>query len=499
MPRCHFALWALFISIFGSGTTSVCGQVIITLEDSLLFKQCATLPITTPNYTFSYPTNRRYWEDEFVKEEKQAITELLKAFEKSPTDHQLAISIARNYQSVRDTSKYKTYLTYAYQQCLQQYKQFPDSFEIVRNLVHVLEEEQNFQEAVTLLNQYVAKHSKDIRALTQYALQLSNHGAIQKARFVLEEAYLLAPKHSEIYFAAMIVEFNNVILQVKKLASCPKPPLKKINAISIEDKFFKKAIANQRVTSAEVGLDAANIFAIFHRTILKVPNKKIGKENIAITLTPSDAKLLRKIERSVQKQLQSSIKIPAFVYPTLCVIKILQGKTNDAVQVFKNSGSILAQNTDLLRLLALSYCLQLDYDNAILFLRKTISIVPNSLDLYTLGCLYVYQNQLEKACNIFDQARNINPLNKKNVCAKAAIYIQQGDFEKAYNLVDSYPSFLKDDIDSFHLNYFTALLSLTKGNKNDAFKRLKAIHAQSEYKENAKKLLAHFFKAEEEK
>lgn len=112
---------------------------------------------------------------------------------------------------------------------------------------------------------------------------------------------------------------------------------------------------------------------------------------------------------------------------------------------------------------------------------------------------YSTQNQLEKVYQFFDKTANLNPLDRKFACTKAAIHLKKGEFNKAFNLIDAYPSYLKDDINAFHLNYFTALVTLAQGNKNDAFKRLKAIHAQSKYKKDAEKLLAHFFKPEKEK
>jgi len=113
--------------------------------------------------------------------------------------------------------------------------------------------------------------------------------------------------------------------------------------------------------------------------------------------------------------------------------------------------------------------------------------------------LFMQAAEFEKVYQVFDQTKKLNLLDRKSTCVKAAIYLKQGAFNKAFDLINAYPSYLKDDINAFHLNYFTALVTLAQGNKNDAFKRLKAIHAQSKYKEKAERLLSHFFKFEEEK
>lgn len=112
--------------------------------------------------------------------------------------------------------------------------------------------------------------------------------------------------------------------------------------------------------------------------------------------------------------------------------------------------------------------------------------------------LFIECAKFDRAYQHFDQSSNVNLLYRSSACTKAAIHIKHGEFHKASDLINAYPNYLKDDINAFQLNYFTALVTLARGNKNDAFKRLKAIHAQSVYKEDAEKLLAHFFKAAEE-
>jgi hypothetical protein len=127
----------------------------------------------------------------------------------------------------------------------------------------------------------------------------------------------------------------------------------------------------------------------------------------------------------------------------------------------------------------------------------TTTFAQNILTLED-SLLFMQAAEFEKDYQVFEQKNKLIPLDRTSTCIKAAIYLKQGRFNKAFNLINTYPSYLKDDIKAFHLNYFTALVTLAQGNKNDAFKRLKAIHAQSKYKANAEKLLAHFFKIEEE-
>jgi hypothetical protein len=90
-----------------------------------------------------------------------------------------------------------------------------------------------------------------------------------------------------------------------------------------------------------------------------------------------------------------------------------------------------------------------------------------------------------------------NCLDRRTTCIEVSLLLKNGAFHQAFNLIELCPNYLKDDINAFHLHYFTALVTLVQGNRNDAFKRLKAIHAQSKYKTNAERLLSHFFKSEE--
>jgi len=490
---------AYLISAFFFFTTTTFAQNILSLEDSIVFRACAEMPMAEPHYTFSYTGDMLDLEYEFITKKKKATSELLEELDKTPNDVQLAMDIAYNYKAANDLSNYRTYFEYAYKQCFKKYEQYPDSFKIVEDLVILLQEGQNTQGVLSVLNQYVMNKPKDVRGLAQFALHLSVQGEIEKARHFIEQAYLLDSQYPEIYLSAMMCEFTNILIQIStSMASPQKDKSKAIKSILIKDDFFKKAIANDGPPAAQMGLDAAQIFAVFYRTILGVMDQEISKEVINISPSPVDESLLREIEKRAKKQLKSNVKNTQFAYQTLCIIEILRGNTKRAVDAFESSGPVLEKNADLLRLLSLSYFLKLDYDNAILYLEKVLVIQPNTLDSYALGRFYSDQNQLEKAYQIFDQTEKLNPLDRKAACAKAAIHLKKGAFNKAFDLIDAYPNYLKDDINAFHLNYFTALVTLAKGNKNDAFKRLKAIHAQSEYKEDAEKLLAHFFKTVEE-
>lgn len=134
----------------------------------------------------------------------------------------------------------------------------------------------------------------------------------------------------------------------------------------------------------------------------------------------------------------------------------------------------------------------------IIFLGRTKTTFAQSILTAKDSLLFIEAARFDRAYQDFDQSSSLNLLYRHSACTKAAIHLQQGKFHKAFDLINIYPNYLKDNINAFHLNYFTALVTLAQGNKNDAFKRLKAIHAQSVYKEDAEKLLAHFFKAEEE-
>ena len=133
-----------------------------------------------------------------------------------------------------------------------------------------------------------------------------------------------------------------------------------------------------------------------------------------------------------------------------------------------------------------------------LFILSTTSSFAQTILTVKDSLLFIQCAKLEKAYPLFKPIESFKLLDTKSACKKATLHFQNRAFDKAYELINSYPAYLKDNIKVFDLHYFTALISLTKGNKNDAFKRLKAIHAESLYKDDAEKLLAHFFKPEEE-
>lgn len=481
-------------------TNTTKAQHIQTAEDSLIFKECAKMPMAASEYNFSYSEQMLNLEYQLKQEEEKPLSVLLEELDQTPDNVLLAKRIAFNYKKNNDLTNYTTYIEYAYKQCLKQYEQYPDSFEIVLELSRILLLEAQYTHLVfDLLNKYTIAKPKDVRGLTQFALLLSTRGNIKKARHLTEKAYSIDSSYAGVYLSAMICEFTNIILQMNSsMASYPEDKNKVIQNICVDDRFLKKAITNNNSVAAQMSLDAVNIFAIFYKTVLKTLDKEISKEVIRISPNSKDKKVLRAIEKRAKKQLKSKVKNKLFAYQTLCIIETLRGNRKKAVDIFEKSGPVLQKNTDVLRFLSLGYFLVLDYNNAILYLEKVLAIQTGLEDLYTLGRFYSKKNDLEKAYQIFDQTEKRYPSDRKATCAKAAIHIQEGNFEKAFELIDAYPDHLKDDINAFHVNYFTALTTLIKGNKNDAFKRLKAIHAQSEYKENAAALLAHFFKAVEE-
>jgi hypothetical protein len=56
---------------------------------------------------------------------------------------------------------------------------------------------------------------------------------------------------------------------------------------------------------------------------------------------------------------------------------------------------------------------------------------------------------------------------------------------------------MTDNIEAFHIIYFKAVCTLAEVDMNEDYQRLKAIDAEIDYKKDADKLLAHFFKPDE--
>lgn len=146
----------------------------------------------------------------------------------------------------------------------------------------------------------------------------------------------------------------------------------------------------------------------------------------------------------------------------------------------------LDKTTGLLKL-----CLVLEYSPSLLLLQHKLHQSNNPTLYYTIGLIYFQHQQPQKAIEYLDHA------SKKGYHQALAItpliYFQNNDYQKASELIQSFSAEEQNNIHCWTFFYLTAVETLINGDKNDAFKRLKAVHAQSPYKDYAEKLLQHFF------
>jgi len=474
-------------------------QNIKTAKDTAVFIDCSQMPAAAPQYTLSFTAKDLeldFEKKDDKKEPKESLDLLLDKLEKDPTNVQVAMDITDSYRIANDEKNYFRYLEHTFNSAKKAYVDHADSFEIANQFVQVLQETQNREGVLIIWNEYVMNKPKDIRGLTQFAIQLAVQGQVEKAQHFTEEAYKIDSKNAEVYLAAMMCEFTNTLMQFSAIMQSGKSETENkeaIDNISIKEDFFKKAIDNNAPVAAQMSKDATQIFLIFYRTILSAIDNNIGEKKVKLSPNKSDSKTLKDIEKRNKKLIQSKAKNLYFPYKVLCTAEILKGNPAKAAEYWKNSGEFLEKDTDILRLLSFAHFLDLDFPKAISYLEKKLEVANGYDDSYALGRFHVYMNELDKAFDVFGATMPLNPADRRAICARMSILIKKHKFEEAAAIMDNFTNEETDNIDAYHANYFKAIATLIQGDKNDAFKRLKAIHAQSDYKKDADKLLEHFF------
>jgi Flp pilus assembly protein TadD len=495
----HKLRLAFILSIALINSNKLFAQNIKTAKDTAVFIDCTQMPAAAPQYTLSFTAKDLeldFEEEDSKNEPKESLDILLEKLEKDPTDVEIAMNITNLYRIANDEKNYFLYLEHTFNSAKKAYIKRPDSFEIANQFTQVLQETQNIEGVLIIWNEYVTNKPKDIRGFTQLAIQLAVQGQVEKAQYFTEQAYQIDPQNTGVYIAAMMCEFTSTLMQCSAIMQSGKDKIENKNAINkiiINKNFFKKAIDNGAPIAAQMSKDATQIFVIFYRTILSAMDNNIGEEKIKLSTNKLDSKLLKEIEKRNKKLIQSKAKNLYFPYKILCTVEILKGNSSKAVDYWKNSGKFLKKDTDILRLLSFSHFLNMDFANAISYLEKKLDLSKEYDDSYALGRFYAYMEDLDKAFDVFGATMPLNPADRRAICARMSILIKKNNFEEAAAIMNNFTSEETDNIEAYHANYFKAVATLIQGDKNDAFKRLKAIHAESDYKKDADKLLAHFF------
>jgi tetratricopeptide (TPR) repeat protein len=202
--------------------------------------------------------------------------------------------------------------------------------------------------------------------------------------------------------------------------------------------------------------------------------------------------LLSDIEKRAKNELKTQTKNPYFSFKVLTTAQILRGNVGKALETWKESAQHLEKEADILRLMALGYFLNLDFENAISFLEKKQEVAYGYEDNYALGRFYVYNEQLPKALQLFGTMQKNNSEDPKIECAIASVMFQMREFEKGAEGLLAFSEKYKTDSTPDYLTYFTALSHLVSGPSKSACSLLQSIGEDSGYYKDAQLLSKHF-------
>ncbi len=420
---------------------------------------------------------------------------LIDSLEQQPQNMRLVLQICAAYKQIADQQNYKTYLQYAFKNSLKAYEKYPDSFAIVSQLIEVLTEGGNYAATMQVYQKYIMAKPKDVAGLCRYAMQLIIAGNTEKAYHLLEQAHKLAPTEAQVYLGFLTYESTKILLQLSDITdsgASDEEMMAALDNMQVSSPILEKAIDENTSPAAQKALDAARLFLIYYRTVIKVASRPIGKEIIKLVPIKKDIKTMNSIERRAKKALKSSSQNAYYYYKVLTIIHVLEGKTEKADNYWKSSGNLLKEAPDVLRFLSLSHLLNRNFLTAISYLLKKQKVEYSYDDHYTLCRAYVYDGQLKQAAALLQKMLLKLPQDEQLISGLASIYFQEGKLQKGVDLLLKFEQEYPQEARKESFVYYRALASLLHQTKSVTCPILQSLGPENTYYESSQKLLQHF-------
>ena len=305
-----------FFTLFFAQT--IVAQSLSTSKDTALFLGMITMPAAAPQFNLVFSANAL--KSDASAEPKPKISQTdIKSMEDSleihPHDIDLILRIADACLNKKDMRNYEVYLQFAFKNAKKAYESYPDSFEVVYDLINVLTKGGNQKGILQVFEQFVMNHPKHAEALSQYAIQLALNGQVEKAYHLVEQAQQIEPSLADIYLAAMICEVSKTMIQLSDIMSkggSDEQMLESLNALEVDATFFENALAKGAPQSAQKALDASQLILVYYRTVIQAASGNLGKEKIKIKPIKKDLKLLSDIEKRAKSDLKRRQRILIF-------------------------------------------------------------------------------------------------------------------------------------------------------------------------------------------
>lgn len=496
-----------FYMLFSLGILfNLTAQQLENKKDSSVFIQAVEIPAAAPQYNLVFTaaaldtiskvqTSTDESAADIIKDPTAALAALLDSLDQHPSDIPLILSICANYRQQNDQQNYNTYLQYGFKQAMKAYEEHPDRFLVVSELVEVLSEGGNYEAVMQVYERFVMTKPKHVEGLCRYAMQLILQGELEKADHLLQQAQSLEPAYAEIYLAAMMYETSKILMQLSDIMQKglnDAAMTDALNSMRVESTFLNRAIEQYSSVPAQKALDAAQLFLVYYRTVIKAASGQLGKELIKLTATKEDLKTLNIIEKRAKKALKTKPQNTFFYYKVLTIIQVLEAKTEKAEQYWKQSGSLLKKEKDILRLLSLSHFLNLNFKAAISFLNQKQSVEYSYQDQYALCRIYLFDRQVNQTITRLKDMQSKFPQDYQIVAALAAVYFQQGQLQTGANLIIDFEQQYPKQASQDEFLYFRALASVVLQKKSDTCSILQSIKEGNSYFDSSQKIAKYF-------
>ena len=229
----------------------------------------------------------------------------------------------------------------------------------------------------------------------------------------------------------------------------------------------------EEVNTDKIGslLNVKNFFEAFEMIdeILKTDND--AKDDIAEILEESGGKFIDEEDlESAEKVFKKEILIEqASGHYNLGLVYLDMNRNDDAISNFKKATDYGAGNADTYKFMGMAYMNDEDYENAIIYLNKSVSIEENFENNHYLGLAYLGKENYDNAIKFLNGACDIKE-NYETLHYLGLAYVGKEDYDNAINF---FTKSLNRNTDFADAYYYIGMAYYATENEREATKDYK--------------------------
>jgi len=226
-------------------------------------------------------------------------------------------------------------------------------------------------------------------------------------------------------------------------------------------------------------LNVKNFFEAFNMIDDILKNEDEKEDVIEILETAGENFIDEEDNESAEKVFKKEILIePLNGHFNLGLVYLNVNKNDDAILNFKKSIEYGNNSSDVYKFTGMAYMNKEDYDNAIKFLNKAISIEENFENNHYLGLAYLGKEDYDNAIKFLSKACNIKE-NYETLHYLGLAYLGKEDYD---NAIKFFTKSIERNADFADAYYYRGMAFYATGNEREAMKDYKkACELNNEY------------------